>query len=147
MKSPRLLNRPPLRDNGPPPPTKGQRLAAPGISRFAGGVLERLARKTRYVDPELAARWTSLAGPELSRLCRPGRLTGGRAGRTLEVIVPHGAAAASVEFASEALRRRLNDYFGPDAIARIAVVQGPAPKIPGNPPKGGLSRFRSGAGS
>jgi len=139
--------RPILRDNGPPPATRGPRLAAPGISRFASSVLEGLARQTRYVDPELIARWTSLAGPELSRLCRPGRLTGGREGRTLEVVVPHGAAAASVEFASETLRRRLNDYFGPDAIVRIAVVQGPDRENPGKPPKGGLSRFRSGAGS
>lgn len=143
MAPPRPLNRPPLRDNGRPPPTRGPRPAAPGLGRFTGGVLEGLARHTRFVDPELIARWTALAGPEISKLCRPGRLTGGRKGRTLEVIVPHGAAAASVEFASETLRRRLNDYFGPDAIVRIAVVQGPAPKHPGTPP--GLSRFRSGA--
>jgi len=134
------LRRPPLRD-GLAPPTRGTRAAAPSLSRFSSAVLADLARKTRYVDPDIIAIWPKLAGPELSRLCRPGRLSGGREGRTLEVVVPHGAAAASVAFASEDLRRRLNDYFGPNAIARIAIIQ--APRAPGGP-KGGLSRFRTG---
>lgn len=143
-KGPRLLNRPPLRQDGPPPATKAARAAAPSLARFSAGVLSDLARKTRYVDPDLVANWPTLAGAELSRLCRPGRLTGGgglaRTGRTLEVVVPHGAAAASVEFAAETLKRRLNDYFGPGSIARIAIVQAAAPaKAPG-----GLSRFRTG---
>lgn len=170
MKTPRspfsryALLRPALRDNGPAPATRGVRQSAPALARFSSGVLEGLARQTRFVDPALIARWSELAGPEISRLCRPGRLTGGRQGRTLEVIVPHGAAAASVEFASETLRRRLNAYFGPEAIVRIAVIQGVPQKnpgaaggkppasgqsgapggAPGNASGGGLSRFRRG---
>lgn len=122
-----------------PPATRAARQAAPALQKYSAGVVAELARKTRYVDPDLAAQWTTLAGPEISKLCRPGRLTGGPGGRTLEVVVPHGAAAASVEFAAETLRRRLNEYFGPNAIARIAVVQGAAAPL-----KGGLSRFRNG---
>ncbi|MEZ5917497.1 MAG: hypothetical protein R3C40_08050 [Parvularculaceae bacterium] len=50
------------------------------------------------------------------------------------------AAAASVEFASETLKRRLNEFFGPGAIERIVVVRGG-----GSAEKpGGLSRFRGG---
>ncbi len=135
--------RPPLRDVGQPRETRSVRAAAPALSRFSAGVLSDLARKTKFVDPDLIGHWPTLAGPELSRLCRPGRITGGREGRTLEVVVPHGAAAASVEFASETLRRRLNDYFGPNAIARIAIVQGP--KSANSVPAAGLlSRFRTG---
>lgn len=130
--------RPPLRDLSPPP-TRGLRLAAPPLARAATALVADLARKTRFVDPDLAARWTEFAGPELSKICRPGRLTGGTHGRTLEVIVPHGAAAASVEFAAETLRRRLNGFFGPDAIAHVTVVQGPAPAGE-SPPR--FSRFR-----
>lgn len=156
MKSPRPPQRPLLRDASPPPATRAARGAAPVFARFSAGIVEDLARKTRYVAPDLIARWADLAGPELSRLCRPGRLTGGRMGgradgRTLEVIVPHGAAAASVEFAAETLKRRLNGYFGPDAIARIVVIQAAAsqtgsrgPDSGGKPGGGGLSRFRSG---
>lgn len=131
--------RPPLRDAGPPPQTRAPRPAAPPLARFASALIADLARQTRFVDPDIAARWTELAGPELSKLCRPGRLTGGASGRTLEVIVPHGAAAASVEFAAETLKRRLNGYFGPNAIERIAVVQGPAPAAAAKPL---FSRFR-----
>lgn len=131
--------RPPLRDLGPPPPTRGPRAAAPPLSRFSTELIADLARRTRFVDPDIAARWTELAGPELSKLCRPGRLTGGGTGRTLEVIVPHGAAAASVEFAAETLRRRLNGYFGPGAIGQIAVLQGTPPEAPAKPR---FSRFR-----
>ncbi|MCB2114163.1 MAG: DUF721 domain-containing protein [Parvularculaceae bacterium] len=148
MKSPRPSIRPELRDLGPPPATRPARASAPSLSRFSSQVVEALARRTHYVDPGLVTRWSEIAGPELSRLCRPGRLTGGQGGRTLEVVVPHGAAAVSVEFAAETLRRRLNAYFGPQAIARIAIVQGAggpgrnagAPAQPG----AGLSRFRRG---
>ncbi len=135
----RKVFRPPLRDLGPPPPTRAPRPAAPPLGRFAASLIADLARRTRFVDPDIAARWTELAGPELSKLCRPGRLTGGPSGRTLEVIVPHGAAAASVEFAAETLKRRLNGYFGPNAIEGIAVLQGPAPPGPAKPR---FSRFR-----
>jgi hypothetical protein len=134
-----VFRRPPLR-NLAAPPTRGPRPAAPQVGRFAAALIADLARQTRFVDPDIAARWTELAGPELSKLCRPGRMTGGVAGRTLEVIVPHGAAAASVEFAAETLKRRLNGYFGPGAIERIAVLQGPATSADVTPR---LSRFRT----
>ncbi len=130
--------RPTLRDLTPRP-TRGPRPAAPPLARAASALVADLARKTRFVDPDLAVRWTEFAGPEISKLCRPGRLSGGTHGRTLEVIVPHGAAAASVEFAAETLRRRLNSFFGPNAIERIAVVQGPAPAADARPR---FSRFR-----
>ncbi len=104
----RKVFRPPLRDPEAPPRTRGARAAPPPLARFTSALIADLARQTRFVDPEIAARWTELAGPEMSKLCRPGRLTGGPSGRTLEVIVPHGAAAAAVEFAAETLKRRLN---------------------------------------
>ena len=121
--------------------TRPVRKAAPAVSRYSSALLAELARKTRFVDPDLVARWSEIAGPELSKMCRPGRMTGGgkNGGRTFEVIVPHAAAAASVEFAAETLKRRLNDFFGPGAIERISIVHGNA----GDPVKtGGLSRFR-----
>jgi hypothetical protein len=133
-----VKRRPPLRDLSAPP-TRGARPAAPPLGRAASALVADLARKTRFVDPDLAARWAEFAGPELSKICRPGRLSGGPVGRTLEVIVPHGAAATSVEFAAETLRRRLNGFFGPDAIGRIEIAQGPAPASP-KPPL--FSRFR-----
>lgn len=103
--------------------TKPARQAPPPIRRFAAAVLVDLARRTKFVDPALAAAWTKIVGPELAALCRPGRMTGGRAGRTLEVFAPHGAAAARVQVEAEAIRRAANEYLGPGVIARIAVRQ------------------------
>ncbi|MEZ5920358.1 MAG: DciA family protein [Parvularculaceae bacterium] len=147
MKSPRPPHRV-LRADFDAPRTRPVRPAAPPLRKFSANLIEGLARKTRFVEPSLAANWGELAGPELSRLCRPGRLTGSAHGRTLEVVVSHGAAAASVEFAAETLRRRLNSYFGPNSIARIIVIQGrgPGPARPGGGggAGGGLGRFRRG---
>ncbi|MCA8888811.1 MAG: DUF721 domain-containing protein [Parvularculaceae bacterium] len=125
--------------------TRPARAAPPALARYSAGVLKDLARKTRFVDPDIAARWSEIAGPELSRICRPGRLTGGgKGGRSFEVIVAHGAAAASVEFASETLKRRLNEFFGPGAIERIVVVRGGGTGGGSAAKPGGLSRFRGG---
>jgi hypothetical protein len=129
--------------SGRPVKTLPARKAPPPLGRFTAAVFADLARKTRFVDPALAARWTELAGPEIARLGRPGRLTGGGAGRTLEIVVPDGTAAARVAFEAEALRRRLNDALGPGAIRQIVVRQrsGEAPDDPRLATA--LSRFRA----
>ncbi|MBB5518957.1 DUF721 domain-containing protein [Amphiplicatus metriothermophilus] len=135
--------------------TRPPRPAPPAIGRYAAKVFADLARETRYADPALAERWPTLAGPALADLCRPGKLTGARGG-TLEVFVPHGAAAARVQFEAEALRRRLNDYLGPDRVGRILVRQAGAPASRAKPQAasrsgeaspldGALARFRASA--
>ena len=101
--------------------TRPARRAAPKIGRSGARVFERLARKTKYVDPGLAADWPQLIGEELARLCRPGRLSGGRVGRTLEVVAPDGGAAARVQFEAERIRHQVNAFLGPGAVARILV--------------------------
>ncbi len=149
MKSPFSL-RPPLRDLGLPKATRPVRAPAPAVARFSAAIVAGLARQTRFVDPDLIVHWGEIAGPEISQLCRPGRITGSPRERTLELIVPHGAAAASVQFAAETLKRRLAAWFGPNFVNRIAVVHGPAPRNrgpsgpPATTPGGGLSRFRQG---
>lgn len=102
--------------------TRPARPAPPPVGRFASSLVADLARRTRFVDPVVVERWSEIAGPELSRLARPGRLTGGVGGRTLELVVADGAAAARVEFEREALIGRLARYFGEGSISRIAVI-------------------------
>lgn len=99
-----------------------------------------LAVKTRFADPQLLARWRDIAGPELALLGAPGRILGGVRNATLEVIASSGAAAARLDFEQEALRRRVNQFLGPDRIARIVI------KHAGEPPASRLSlgRFRRG---
>lgn len=105
------------------PRTRPVRPAPPSIARAAASVFVRLAKKTKYVDPTLAERWSEIAGDEIAALCRPGRITGPRQDRTLEVHAPSGAAAAQLQMRAEDLKTRVNAYLGPGAAARIAIRQ------------------------
>lgn len=101
--------------------TKPRRSGPPRASKYTSALVANLARHTKFVDPNLSERWTAIVGREIAELCRPGRLTGGKSGRTLEVFAKNAAAAARVQFETETLKRQLNDYLGPGAVARIAV--------------------------
>lgn len=131
--------------------TKPPRSAPPPIRRSIGDIIARLAQTTSYVDPSLVAAWSELAGDKIARIARPGRLSGGRQGRTLEVYVSSGAAATEIQFESRGLIDRLNEYFGTGVIGHIHIVQtGSAASKSRTEPRsspqsggGGLSRFRN----
>lgn len=130
----------------PPVKTRPARQPPPQIGRYSAKIFAELAGRTNYVDPALASRWAELVGPEIAALCRPGRMTGGRIGATLEVFAPSGAAASRAQFEAETMRRRLNDYLGPGRIGRITVLQrsaGDGIAAPSSPLGAALSRFRS----
>ncbi len=85
------------------------------------------------MDPALAERWPALAGEKVAALCRPGRMTGRAPGKTLELYVANGAAAAAVQMEIDGLIARLNAYLGPGALSRVTVIQtgrdpAPAPR-------------------
>lgn len=116
--------------------TRPARRAPPPIARAGAAVFAGLAKKTKFVEPALAENWPALAGEKLAGLCRPGRLTGRAPGKSLELRVPSGAAAAAVQMDADGLIARLNAYLGPGAVGRISIVQsGPAarPKAGGGP--------------
>ena len=75
------------------------------------------------MDPALAERWGALAGDKIAALARPGRMTGQGRGRTLELFVQNGAAAAVVQMERDGLIARLNAYLGPGVVDRIAIIQ------------------------
>ena len=103
--------------------TRPARRAAPKLSRAGAAVFSALAGKTRFADPQLAAHWPSIAGAEIASLCRPGRIVGARAGRTLEIVVQSGAAAAEAQMRADNIIARVNGYLGPNSVTRIAVRQ------------------------
>lgn len=133
----------------PPTRTRPVRRAAPQIGRFSANVFAKLARKTKYVDPALADHWPSIAGAELAGLCRPGRLTGMRQSRTLEVYAASSAAAAKLQMLSEELLQRVNSYYGPTTVTRIAIRRSSQPPSIGDAEDDetalgqALSRFRA----
>jgi len=111
--------------------TKSARRAAPRLSRASASVFANLAKKTKFADPSLADHWPTIAGKEIAALCRPGRITGPPAGRTLEIVAPSGAAAAQLQMHADALKTRVNCYLGPNGVARIVIRQAarqPAPE-------------------
>ena len=131
--------------NNGPVKTRPARRPPPSIGRYSSKIFAELAGRTNYVDPALASRWVELVGPEIAALCRPGRLTGGRIGATLEVFAPSGAAASRAQFEAETMRRRLNEYLGPGRVGRITVLQRAAKAAaePAGPLGAALSRFRA----
>lgn len=139
-----------------PPQTKPARRGPPQIARAGATVLANLARKTKYVDPALSDHWPTIAGKAIAALCRPGRISGrrggvGKAGRTLEVIAPNGAAAAQLQMLTDDLKSRVNRYLGPNSVAHIAIRQannGPVSLPPGDedretPLSAALTSFRA----
>jgi len=139
------MMRPRLRDVAAPVVTRAARPSAPGLGRYSAQVLAELARQTRFVDPNLAADWSRIVGADFAALCRPGRLSGGRSGRTLEIVATSGAAASRLHFEAEAIRRKVNEYLGPGAVARIAVRQAGAkgPDSDDGKLDAALGRFRA----
>ena len=113
--------------------TRPARRAAPSIARASAKVFSTLAQQTKYADPALADNWPDIAGPDIARLCRPGKLTGRGPGRTLEVRVPSGAAAAQIQMMTDPLLTRLNAYLGPGGVARITITQASRAHEPANP--------------
>ena len=104
--------------------TRGIRRAAPSVARAGANVFSDLARRTKFVDPNLADHWPSIAGADIARLARPGRLTGHKsAGQALEIYVRSGAAAAEMQMRADDLLSRLNRYFGPGTVTRITIRQ------------------------
>lgn len=122
----------------PPFRTRAVRPAPPKIARAGADIVADLAQKTRFVDPNLAAHWPTIAGAEIARLCRPGRITGVGSGRTLEVYAPTGAAASELQYLADDLKTRINKYLGPGAISHVAIKQRstkpPSPANAGNAP-------------
>jgi len=118
--------------------TRPARKAPPTAGRAGASVFTDLAKKTRFMDPSIAENWTAIAGERLAALARPGRLTGrpSGGGRTLELIVENGAAAAEIQMLTGGLIARLNSFLGPNAVARITVSQGAARPKPSPAPAG-----------
>ncbi|MBI1393499.1 MAG: DUF721 domain-containing protein [Alphaproteobacteria bacterium] len=142
----------PLETSGRSVKSRGVRQAAPAAGGFANMIIARLAQKTRFVDPGLLARWPTLVGKDVAGVCRPGRLLGSGVGRTMEIHVADGAAAALAQFRHDDIVDRLNAYFGQGVVARLSVRQvggsAPGTSPTGTPPQAsaprGLSRFRDG---
>ncbi|MAN65637.1 DciA family protein [uncultured Hyphomonas sp.] len=94
--------------------------------RQIGLSAERVGRKSgaKKLPPiqVLRQRWREIAGEQLYKYCRPERLSGGKDGRVLTLlVVPQ--AAPMVQHQSETLRQRVSVSAGGD-ITAIKIKQG-----------------------
>ncbi len=103
--------------------------------RQIGLAAERVGRKSgaKKLPPiqVLRQRWREIAGEQLYKYCRPERLSGGKDGRVLTLLVlPQ--AAPMVQHQSETLRQRVSVSAGGD-ITAIKIKQGPLRNEPAKP--------------
>ena len=108
--------------------------AHPGM-RQIGLSAERVGRKSgaKKLPPiqVLRQRWREIAGEQLYKYCRPERLSGGKDGRVLTLlVVPQ--AAPMVQHQSETLRQRVSVSAGGD-ITAIRIKQGALGAEPAKP--------------
>ena len=88
----------------------------------------------------LKDQWPEIVGEEIARYCRPEKITGNKAGRTLTLLVLP-AAAPLIQHQSETIRQRVSVAAGGD-IAKLKITQGqlgPARRKPSPTPKRTLS--------
>lgn len=92
-----------------------------------GRDIRRLTRKhlkgTGTPLSKLQDNWDSIVGDKLAKLCRPEKLSGAKAGRTLTLrVLP--AAASLVQHQSETIRQRVSVQAGGN-ITKLKLLQGP----------------------
>jgi hypothetical protein len=94
------------------------KLVGPIVARHGGGILARL--KTE---------WAAIVGPELAAATWPEALA---RGGTLKLRVTP-AKALEIQHRAPLVIERVNLFFGREAVARLALVQGPLPLPPAAP--------------
>jgi hypothetical protein len=95
---------------------------APSVARATAAVLKPLAKKFGPGVADLDTHWREIVGDALARWCRPEKIQGGAAGRTL-IISARGPAAALIEAQAGRILDRVAEYSG-QRPARLKVVQG-----------------------
>jgi len=85
-------------------------------------IMRELGLEARMWEENLLREWTSLAGPQLSRHTRPGRLERG----TLYVFVAHSTWLSELQrYGQKQLLANLQERFGPGKIKRLRLQLDP----------------------
>ncbi len=118
------------------PPRRNKSLRA--VAAEADRVTAPIRRKRGLTEAALISEWRDIIGAALAAECVPLRIAKGAdgTGGTLHIRVS-GALALELQHLQPQVIARINGYFGYQAIARIALQQGPvhARKQPERPSK------------
>ena len=92
-------------------------------------ITDTALRKRGFAQSAVITNWAEIVGAELADHTAPQKLAfprGGRGGGTLHVRVA-GALATELQHLAPVVLERINTYFGYQAVARLALEQGPLP--------------------
>ncbi len=104
-------------------------------SRLTSALVKPAIRKRGFLSAEILTRWPLIVGPELCDVVIPiqlrfprGRGVSDHLGATLEVRT-EAAFATMLQHHSQRIIEGVNRYFGYGAVAKLAIKQGPLPKL------------------
>lgn len=100
-------------------------------ARLTDTLIDRALKSKGFAQVEVVKRWKDIVGPELAAATLPLRLKfarGERAQGTLVVRV-EGAFAPLLQHREHQVVERVNSFFGYQAVARLALEQGPLPAV------------------
>jgi len=86
-------------------------------------ILRPMGKKFGPGVRELKMRWSEIAGPRLSVVCTPVKLSGGKNGQTL-TLHTRGSAALLIQAQSNQLLERVNLLAGAGRVTKLRIVQG-----------------------
>lgn len=102
---------------------QGMRAAGSAAARLVGVVV---AKHGGGLVARLKSDWAAIVGPELAAATWPESL--GRGGTLRLRVAP--TKGLEVQHRTPLVIERINLFFGRDAVARVAIVQGPLPLPP-----------------
>ena len=94
-------------------------MAQASIGRAANRLVRKKVKGKGSAVSKLRDEWAEIAGPQLAKLSRPIKITGGREGRILKLSVVR-AAAALIEHSLEQIRQRASVASGGD-IYKVVI--------------------------
>ncbi|MXU64844.1 DUF721 domain-containing protein [Oceanomicrobium pacificus] len=91
---------------------------------LVGKRIRGATEKRGFSELRLLTHWTEIAGPDLSRIARPVKVSYARDGfgATLTLLA-HGAYGPELDMQLPAIRDKVNACYGYNAIARVRVTQ------------------------
>jgi hypothetical protein len=125
-----------------PPPVRGKRAAeiaeaprhgrARAVSELMPGIGHAAFKRFGFVQSAVVSRWPEIVGERYATASSPESIrfpAGKRIGGTLTLTVD-SAHAPMMQHVAPAIIERVNRFFGYDAVARVAIRQGAAPRAP-----------------
>lgn len=113
--------------------TKPRRRRGPvALAATLSRITDAALRKRGFAQSAVITNWAEIVGAELADHTAPQKLAfprGGRGDGTLHVRVA-GALATELQHLAPVVLERINTYFGYQAVARLALEQGPLPPRP-----------------